>query len=567
MKSLRLPAALAAMALVATACSGDGGDGGSGSYPRDETLYTTGTAWGPPVNWNPLMPGQFAVGTEGLAYEPLFHYDVDENEYEHWLAESDEWLEDDVHEITLREGVEWTDGEELTADDVVATVELGQMDSVPYSNIWNFVESIEATDEHTVTTSFSESRPQEWMNWVYSHGILPEHIWSDMDEEAVVDSANEEPVATGPYVYESSTDERMVWERNDDWWGIEHLDLEMQPRYIVDIVNASNEVTMGMLHQHEVDLSNNFLPGIDEVITGDFNITSYYDGPPYMEPANTAWLVPNTTEAPLDDPEFRQALAHAIDVEQIVEGPYANLVEPASPTGLMPEWDDYIDHELVEDEGFAYDPDTAVAILEDAGYVDEDGAGYVQTPDGDPIELTLEVPSGWTDWMEASRVIAENAQEVGINIEAQFPEEDLMQEERNDGEFDLVINNDVGISNTPWTYYNYMFQLPIRDEQTTGNFQRYENEEAWELTEQLAAVPAEDDEGIAEVTSQLQEIHLEEMPLIPLWYNGMWAQASNEHWTNWPSEDGDSPDSYATMWDGMFEMGGIHTLTEIQPVE
>ena len=64
MRSLRLPAALAALALAVTACSGGGGGNGEGSgeYPRNETLYTTGTAWGPPVNWNPLMPGQFAVG-------------------------------------------------------------------------------------------------------------------------------------------------------------------------------------------------------------------------------------------------------------------------------------------------------------------------------------------------------------------------------------------------------------------------------------------------------------------------------------------------------------------------
>lgn len=567
MKSLRLPAALAAVALVATACTGDGGDGGSGSYPREETLYTTGTAWGPPTNWNPLMPHAYAVGTMGLAYEPLFLYDPDANEYEHWLAESDEWTEENVHVITLREGVEWTDGEPFVADDVVTTLELGQFDSVTYSNLWNFIESVEATDEHTVTVTFSENRPQEWMNWLYGHGIVPAHLWADMDETEATDSPNEDPVVTGPYVYESHDDDRMIWERNDDWWGTEHLDLEMQPRYIVDIVNASNEVTMGMLHQHEVDLSNNFLPGIDQVINGDFNISSYYDGPPYMESANTAWLVPNHDRPPLDDAAFRQALAHAIDMQQIVEGPYANLVEPANPTGLLSAWDDYIDHELVDEEGFSYDPDEAVAILEEAGYLDEDGDGYVEDPDGEAISLTLKVPGGWTDWMESSRVIAENAQEVGINIEAEFPDEQLLVEERNSGEYDLVINNERQLSNTPWTYYDYLFQLPVQDEQTTVNFHRYENEEAWGLVEQLAAVPADDTEGIAEITSQIQEIQLAELPAIPLWYNGLWSQASNENWTNWPSESGDTQSSYATMWDGWFELGAIYTLAEIQPVE
>lgn len=568
MRSLRLPAALAALAITVTACSGGGGnEEGSGAYPRNETLYTTGTAWSAPVSWNPLMKGQYAVGTIGLAYEPLFLYDPDEAEYVHWLAESDEWVSEDVHEITLREGITWTDGEPLVADDVVATLELGKFGAVSYSNVWDYVESVEATDERTVTVTFSENRPQEWMNWAYSNPILPAHIWSDMEEAALTDSANEEPVGTGPYVYESHTDDRMVWERNEDWWGTEALDLEMKPRYIVDIVNASNEVTMNMINQNEVDLSNNFLPGIDQVLNSGSDVTSFYDGPPYMKSANTAWLVPNVTRAPLDDVEFRQALAHAIDLSQIVEGPYANLVQAASPTGLLPEWDPYVDQELVDQEGFTFDADESIALLEDAGYQDEDGDGYVETPDGDPITLTLEVPSGWTDWMEAARVIAENAQAVGINIEATFPEQSLLVENRNAGEFDLIINNDRQLSNTPWTYYDYLFQLPLDEQQTTANFGRYENEEAWELTEQLASVPTDDQEGAAEITSQLQEIQLAELPAIPLWYNGLWSQATNETWTNWPSEQEGAPKNGAVLWNGWFELGAIYTLAEIELVE
>ncbi|GAB3704717.1 ABC transporter substrate-binding protein [Nocardiopsis oceani] len=567
MRSLRLPAVLAALALVATACTDEGGETGDGGYPRGETLYTTGTAWDPPTSWNPMMRGGYAVGTIGLVYESLFHYDPEEGEYDPWLAESDDWPDESTHVINLREGVTWSDGEPLVAQDVVTTLELAEVDGVPYSHVWDYVETAEATDDHTVTVTFSENRPQQWMNWAYGNPILPDHIWSEMDDTQVTESPNEEPVGTGSYVYESHDDERMVWERNDDWWGVEELDLSMDARYIVDIVNASNEVTMGMLTQHEVDLSNNFLPGIDQVLDGDEEITSYYDGPPYMRSANTAWLVPNHEVEPLDDPEFRRALAHAIDLEQIVDGPYSNLVEPANPTGLMPEWDEFVDHDLVESEGFTHNMDEAVAILEEAGYVDEDGDGYVETPDGDPIELTLEVPSGWTDWMEAARLIAEHAQDVGINITDETPDDELVNSNRNSGEYDLVINNDMQLSNTPWTYYNYIFQLPVQEEQTTANFHRYENEEAWALTEQLAAVPAEDTEGIAAATSDLQEVFLEDLPVIPLWYNGQWAQTSTANWTNWPSEEDDAPSTPNVLWDGWYEMGFIHTLAEIEPVE
>lgn len=564
MKSLRLPAALAAVALIATGCSDEGGSANGGGYPREETLYTTGTAWSPPTSWNPMMRGGYAVGTIGMVYESLFHYDTESGEYVPWLAESDEWPDEQTHVINLREGVTWNDGEPLVAQDVVTTLELGKVDGVPYSTVWNYVESVEATDEQTVTVNFSEPRAQEWMNWAYANPIVPDHVWADMEETQIVQGANEDPVGTGPYAYESHDDERMIWERNDDWWATDALDLTMDARYVVDIVNASNDVTLGMLTQGEIDVSNNFLPGIDQVLESNEQITSYYDGPPYMRSANTAWLLPNHDVAPLDDAAFRQALAHAIDMDQIIDGPYSNLVEAASPTGLLPEWDDYIDHELVEEEGFGHDKDESVAFLEDAGYMDEDGDGFVETPDGEPIALTLQVPSGWTDWMEAARLIAQDAQAVGINIEAEFPDEELVNQNRNSGEFDLVINNDRQLSNTPWTYYEYLFQMPIRDEQTTVNFHRYENEEAWDLTQQLAGVPADDTEGMAEVTSQIQEIYLEELPTIPLWYNGQWAQVSNANWTNWPSEDGDLS-TPTVLWDGWYEMGFIETLAAIEP--
>ena len=73
------------------------------------------------------------------------------------------------------------------------------------------------------------------------------------------------------------------------------LNLDVKPKYIVDIVNSSNEVALGLLLQGEIDLSNNFLPGIANLVEGDFNVKTYYPEAPYMLSANTALLVPNTT--------------------------------------------------------------------------------------------------------------------------------------------------------------------------------------------------------------------------------------------------------------------------------
>jgi len=100
-------------------------------YPRNETLYTSGTQWGPPGSWNPIQDWGYAMGTLGLVYEPLFNYDPLTNEYIPWLAESGEWTGDLEYTITLRDGITWADGAPLTAADVVFTIGLASGRACP----------------------------------------------------------------------------------------------------------------------------------------------------------------------------------------------------------------------------------------------------------------------------------------------------------------------------------------------------------------------------------------------------------------------------------------------------
>ncbi|MEV4835638.1 ABC transporter substrate-binding protein [Nonomuraea sp. NPDC049486] len=572
---------LLAAGLAAAACTGGGGtaaptpatsqagsppaQGNAGALPRNETLYTTGTQWGPPANFNPIREWDYATGTKGLVYETLFHYDPNAGKLVPWIAESGSWTDDKTYEAKIRQGVTWADGKPLTAKDVAFSYGLGKMETVPFHNMWDWLENVEAVDDQTVRFSFSEANYQEWDFNLYSRVIVPEHVWSGRSEEDVLNGVNENPVGSGAYKYQSHDQDRVVWVKRDDWWGKTALGMEPKPKYIVDVANPSNEVAMGMLLQKGLDLSNNFMPGVANLINGNFGITSYYDEPPYMLSANTAWLVPNTTKKPMDDPAFRKALATSVDVKKIVEGVYGNLVKAASPTGLLPQWDQFVDQAVVSSDGFTFNTDEAKKMLADAGYRDRDGDGLVENKDGSKISLTIEVPTGWTDWMEAARVISSSGKAAGIEITPEFPDFNALVEKRGKGNFDLVINNERQLSSSPWTYYDYMFQLPIRKVQNTTNFGRYENKEAWELVQQLDKVKTDDVEGMKEVISKIQKIHMDDMPIIPLWYNGMWAQASNATWKNWPSAAEGAPKHAPTMWRNWMELGGFETLTQLQP--
>ncbi|WP_169948988.1 ABC transporter substrate-binding protein [Microbispora sp. H11081] len=568
-----------AAGLLSAACSGGGGSstpaateastgavGGGGEFPRSETLYTSGTQWGPPANWNPMRDWDFATGTKGLVYETLFIYDPNTDRFSPWLAEGGDWTGDLEYTLRLRKGVTWSDGTPFTADDAIFTFELGKMETVPYHPLWSWMKSAAKIDDHTIVFRFGTANHQEWAHYLYSLPIVPKHLWEGRPEDEVMNGVNAKPVGTGPYAYRSHDQERMVWVRRDDWWATKALKKTVKPKYIVDIVNSSNEVAMGLLLQNGLDLSNNFLPGIGNLVKGGLGIRTYYDRPPYMLPANTAWMWFNTTRKPMDDREFRKAVAYAIDTRRIVEGVYGNLVKESDPTGLLPQWDKYVDKRVVSRLGFSYDPDKAKRLLADAGYKDRDGDGLVESPAGDKISLKLIVPGGWTDWMEAARVISTSAKAAGIDIEASFPDYNDLVDMRNQGKFDLVLNNDKQLANTPWLYYDYLFRLPVQKLQSTTNFGRYANARAWELTQRLDRVKPEDLEGMKKITSELQKIQLEDMPVVPLWYNGLWSQTTDGVWKNWPTSAPNGPKYPPAMWRNWLEMGGTLMLTELQPV-
>jgi peptide/nickel transport system substrate-binding protein len=108
----------------------------------------------------------------------------------------------------------------------------------------------------------------------------------------------------------------MVWKKNPNWWANSALGLDPKPKYIIDLVNSSNNVALGQVIMGQYDLNNNFLPGIASIVEGGYGISTYFPDPPYMIAGNTAWLLLNLTKKPMDDVAFRRAVAHAIDVDQ-----------------------------------------------------------------------------------------------------------------------------------------------------------------------------------------------------------------------------------------------------------
>lgn len=535
-------------------------------FPRNETIYVSGAAWGPASTWNPFQPGSLAntTGTIGFVYEFLYAFDPQTGALTPWLAESGEWINETTFDVKMRAGLTWSDGQPLTAEDVAYTYNLGkQYPALWFSPQWVYTESVTALSDSEVEFKFA-AQPlyQEFSNNLYNVPIVPKHIWETKSEEDITVGANEKPIGSGAYLYLANAEDRNIWVRNESWWGKEIFGMPA-PKYIVDIRTSSNNVALGMVLKGELDLSNNFLPGVAEMSNKGY-VKTYYAGAPYMLSANTAVLFLNTTKKPMDDAAFRRALAFAIDVPSIVNVAYAQLVKAASPSGLLPVLDRFVDKDVMAELGYSFDTAKAKEMLAAAGYKDVNGDGFVETPDGLPIALEVTCPSGWTDWMAAIDIIATSAQAAGINIKSAYPDYGAWNTALQGGTFDMTLNNWATMSNTPWTLYYLLFRHPIQEQMQNGNFGRWDNMEMFNLVDELARIPVSDEEGMKAACSSIQKLMLTEMPMIPLWYNGLWAQYSSAHWTDWPDENSAKP-TLPTTWSGYWQLGGLQTLINLKP--
>jgi peptide/nickel transport system substrate-binding protein len=538
-------------------------------YPRNQTLITSGSQWGNITGTNPWVGGA-ATGTVGLLYETLLRFDPIKGNYIPWLASSASFVGSSKYLINVRPGIRWSDGHPFTASDVAFNLNLARFDTNPWNNLYLNVQKV-VPKGNTVTITF-KSTPNyvQWQNMMYNMPMVdPAQAKPAITTAAALTTYSPaKPIGTGPYTfdvagYDPTT--RVVYDKNPIWWAAKlGVSPSPKPKYIIDLVNTSNTNSLSAVLAGVEDLNNNYLPGVQQLVNSG-KVQTYYKKAPYMLSANTAWLEPNTTHVPLNDPVFRRALATAININQIVTQDYGNLVLPASPTGLLPTWSKYIDKTAVKQYGFSYGTAKAVAMLTAAGYK-KDSSGYFMNKDGTKINLDLSVPQGWSDWEAARDMIVSSAKTAGIRITPVVKDFNTWQSDRNTGNFDLVIDNHYQISDNPWTYWNGIFHLPILTTgagQTNFNFERYSNPDAWSLVQKLDKTPPTNTAAIKEINSSLQTTLMKDLPMIPLWYNGQWAQFTSKYWTNWPAA-GTTRQYTPVMWGGYLQMTGIDMFTHLK---
>lgn len=526
----RLAAALAGTAVIAlamTGCTGDGDSSRTNADGRIPMLNFGGFGGGsnPKENYNPYLATALGVGA--YLYEPLMMLNEYSCEYEPWLATGMEWTDPSTLVHTLRDGVKFSDGTPLTADDVVFTYEmLKKYPALDARGAWTALDSVAAVDDHTVTFTFDGPGASSLLA-VNSVLIVPKHLWSSVSDPTTF--TNTEPVGTGPMVIDTFTPTTLTLERNPGYWQADEIQVE-KIRF-----NNSDQGQVDQLKLARGDFDQNamYIPDIEKSYVAknpEHNKYWFPSGSPIS-------LYMNLEKAPFDDQAFREAIAQAIDKKSIVDDAQQGYVAAASQTSLvLPNAEDWLPSSIPDDGYISYDVAAAKATLDEAGYA-LDASGARLGTDGKPLNLSIQIPGGWNDWIQAAKIVQKNFQALGITVDMQNPTPEVQGQNRLTGQYDLTFGVRGGSCDM---YRNFMEPLASSETAPTGevartNEIRWRDAETDRLIEQLRqqSDPAEQKETVG----QLATIVYEQKPFIPLWYGASWFEYTTSRAVGWPSAD------------------------------
>ena len=501
-----------------------------GGLPRNETLYVAGLQWGPFITFNPIAPQiTWPNGETMLIYEALFGYNVATGDIDPLLAKSWTMVDETTMDITLQDGTTWQDGEPLTVDDVIFTFGLGKTNSdLDISTFWDYVLEMTATGDRTLQLKLN---PEKLNVGLVKHflsrtsPIIPKHIWEERagGETPISQFVEEKPVGSGPYTVLDFSTERVALQRFDGYWGKEIYGLPA-PKYIVHPIFDSNDAGNLAFQQGRVDLSQQFAPQIWQMWEDQgLPVGTWFKDPPYHLPGNIPMLHINIHKPGLDNVLVRKALAYSINYAQIAETAMSRYSEPAKPSLIIPSGGEaqYFNAEQAAEFGWEYNPEEAVRILEEDLGATKGSDGIYVLPDGTRLgPWKVLACYGWTDWMTAVELAAQNAKDVGIDITTEFPEAPVTTARRNAGDFDLLIWTFTGASpSSPWARFRDALDIrgvPPMGEVAFWNWNRFEHPDVPALLDKVAA--SSDLEEQKELYSQLDKIYQENIPAIPLMY-------------------------------------------------
>lgn len=461
-----------------------------------------------------LTPYTYVTGYPGwnlllLQYDTLYQLDG-EGVPQPWLATASEVSDDGLTvTIDLRDDVTWHDGEPFTAQDVKFAYDYYQefTSAGRFTRDLRPVESVDVDGDYRVILNLSAPTPSLELGTLADVPIIPEHVWSGVDnpDEHVFEGGTN--IGTGPFkMTEYQGDRFYRFEANHDYFAgapaVQNL---------VAIQFADDAGALAAFRSGEVDMivrpvspeQINLMAAMDDVDVAQ--------GPLFT----TQMLTYDMERAPFNNQVVREAMSLAVNREDLIDTVYLGAgtvgsegwIHPASP----------FFNTSVET---VYDPEQAAALLDEAGIVDGDGDG-VRELDGQPLSFEFITPGSDSLRLRLSELVREMLLQVGIDAQVAAVEQATWEEQVWPG-FDVTQGRDYDMAMWGWS-------APVQADPTrigslihsdpsigSLNLTGYANETADALSEQL--LTETDPDVQAELIADLQEIMAQDLPFIVLLY-------------------------------------------------
>jgi len=368
----------------------------------------------------------------------LLYANLEKGTYDPWLlggwTVSDDGL---VWTFTVRDTV-WQDGEKLTADDFVFSVDYFQREGFTFEVYWNqyraiFGAEFEVVDETTFTVTMPEPTSVLLDEFYLSFRLIPKHIWEDVPpEEFLTAPAAELPVGAGPFKFvEYVRGEYLRLEANETYWG-------GRPKLdgIIYKVIPDSAAAVAALEAGELTLL--------QVQADDYNRLSVKEGfKGYHSDGGSTWYyILNLEEEKFQDVRVRQALTTLIDQDTIINtlfGGYAYKSDTVIPPQAF-------FHNPDVTVKYPYSIENAQALLEEAGY--SKGADGFYQKDGEPLEITV-VQGSDALMLNISMIVQESYKQAGINMKIE--QEETTRERLVAGDYDFIFGG-YNLGNGPYGY-------------------------------------------------------------------------------------------------------------------